>query len=191
MTSELPEFPFLSVGAPACGDEATFPQIKDAWCYEVLLEPGEMIYWPAFWFHWFVHYHEYQVSFRIRFAQQHHPLNPISASWAFSNALARALGGFAKAEEAYKALPDETRALLKAIEESFFQEPKLLESKAMAFERFNKDVMTRMANNLRSQFLKSGGKDPQGGGNDPVAGQAERTLYDPANAADAASRQEA
>ena len=81
--SELPEFPFASVGAPAVNDPQSHPEIKEAWCYEVVLEPGHLIYWPAFWVHWFVHYHDYQISFRIKCPQDHHPLDPISAGWAF------------------------------------------------------------------------------------------------------------
>ena len=143
--SELPDFPFLSVGAHACGDPAGHPEIGNATCYEVVLEPGDLIYWPAFWFHWFTHYHDYQISFRMRFPQKQQPLNPISASWVFSNALAKVLGGFAEAPERYEALPEETKTLLRSIEEAFFNDEGLVDTTTMYARRLSPEVRKKHA----------------------------------------------
>ena len=134
--SALGDPPFLSNGATACWDPARYAELARATCYEITLEPGDFVYWPELWFHWFVHHHELQMNLRLDWNTEHMLLTPTSASWAFANALAAALGGFDKLEARYAALPAETRELLTKIDQCLLAHPELLAPGAMTDARF-------------------------------------------------------
>jgi hypothetical protein len=133
MESSLMSPPYVAIQprANAVGDS---PRFKEARCFEAVLEPGDAVYIPPFWFHWFVHFPVYQLNLNIWFERDQH-LNPISATWAFTNALARALGGFAPSEEAFEKLPEETKQLLRAIESNLLNETAIYSAGQMNNER--------------------------------------------------------
>jgi hypothetical protein len=162
MSSELSNgFPFLTMGAKACAEPEKYPKIANALCYEHVLEPGDLVYFPEYWFHWFTHYPEYQLNFRIFFPVKRHTLNPMSAAWAYSNALAEALGGFVDVEKTFNSLPESVKALLIRIEENLLTNPDMIDSEAVLRQRFSKTRMAGLAETLRKEFQASGGEDPQ------------------------------
>ena len=134
--SFMTEAPFVSNVAEACASPARYPQLANATCYEAVLEPGDFVYWPEFWFHWFVHYHELQINLRVDWDVPQFELNPMSASWVYTNALADALGGFANVPATFAALPSETRELLVRIEQNMINSPRVLDRRVMTHERF-------------------------------------------------------
>jgi hypothetical protein len=136
VVSSLAEPPHIANGADACWDPDRYPQLANATCYEVVVEPGDLLHWPEFWFHWFVHHHDLQMNLRLDWDPPRFELNPMSASWAYSNAVAAALGGFSDLESNFAALPSETRALLAHIEQRLIDRPELLHGRAMTLERF-------------------------------------------------------
>ena len=133
--SAMFESPFVSNGADACTHPDKYPQLAKATCYEIVLEPGDFVYWPEFWFHWFVHYHDFQMNLRIDWDVPRFELNPMSASWAYSNALASALGGFANMQQACAQLPPQTRELLVKIEQSLINDKTVLQGAPMTKAR--------------------------------------------------------
>jgi hypothetical protein len=133
--SFMHEPPYLSNGAEACAFPDRYPQLAKATCYEAVLEPGDFVYWPEFWFHWFVHYQEFQLNIRIDWTELTFELNPMSASWAYNNALAKVLGGFANLAEAFATMPPETRALLVGIEQALINDPLVLHPRWMSAAR--------------------------------------------------------
>ena len=100
-----------------------------------LLEPGDFVYWPEFWFHWFVHYQEFQLNIRIDWTERNFELNPMSVSWAYTNALAKAFGGFGNLPEAFASMPPEMRALLVRIEQELINDPLALHPRWMSAAR--------------------------------------------------------
>jgi hypothetical protein len=91
------------------------PEFKNVRCYETVLEPGDIIHIPTLWFHWFVHYDEYQINFNTWWQLEQIPLSPISADWAYMKALCLVLGGFAAAPKRFAELPLEVQDLLTQI----------------------------------------------------------------------------
>ena len=134
--SFMTEAPYVSNMAEACVNPSRYPQLARATCYEAVLEPGDFVYWPEFWFHWFVHYHEFQINLRVDWDVPRFELNSMSASWAYTNALADALGGFAHLSSNFAALPPETRELLTRIEQTIINSPRVLDRRIMTTERF-------------------------------------------------------
>jgi hypothetical protein len=136
MESCMVEAPYLSNSAEACANPSRYPQLADATCYEIVLERGDLVFWPEFWVHWFVHHHDFQLNIRIDWREGKFELNPMSSTWAYCNALAQSLGGFANFASAFNALPAETQALLVKIEQTLFNEPRVLDPGLMTRERF-------------------------------------------------------
>jgi hypothetical protein len=164
MRSELGDgFPFLSVGAHACTDPDKFPELANATCLEHVLEPGDLVYFPEYWFHWFTHYPEYQLNFRIFFPADPHVLNPLSAAWAFSNALAEALGGFAQAEQRFNELPENVRALLISVEENLLKNRAMVDSMSVLRQRFDKGYLATLDEKMRAHFKGTAGADQVSG----------------------------
>lgn len=162
MSSELSGgFPFLTMGAKACSEPDKYPEMANATCYEHVLEPGDMVYFPEYWFHWFTHFPEYQMNFRIFFPVARHTLNPMSAAWAYANALAEAIGGFADVEATFNSLPEPVKALLIRIEENLLRNRDTIDSLAVLRQRFSKARIAGVAEQLRNEFKVTGGEDPQ------------------------------
>ena len=120
-------FPFASIWADATELPTKHPELKKAWCYVAELQPGDVAFWPGFWYHWIVHAREYQVNVRALFCPEFYKLDATSAAWSFCQAMAKNLGGFEHAEENFKQLPPETQELLKNIEKSLLDTPDLLD----------------------------------------------------------------
>ncbi len=136
MESFMTDAPYLSNVAEACSNQSRYPELADATCYEIVLEPGDLVFWPEFWVHWFAHHHDFQLNIRIDWEEKRFELNPMSSTWAYCNALAESLGGFANFQRAFKALPAETQALLIKIEQTLFNEPRVLHPQTMTKARF-------------------------------------------------------
>lgn len=134
--SFMTEPPYLSNGADACVHPARYPKLAEATCYEVVLEPGVLVFWPEFWVHWFVHHHDFQLNIRVDWHQPRFELNPMSSSWAFCNAMADALGGFGELQQTFRALPRETQDLLVKIEQTLLNQPRVLEPDTMTAARY-------------------------------------------------------
>jgi hypothetical protein len=130
------EPPFMSNCAEACTFPDRYPQLAEATCYEVALEPGVLVHWPEFWFHWFVHHHDFQMNLRLDWDVEAFELNPMSASWAYVNALAKAFGGFDQLQQKIASLPAEVRALLTEVEQNLINAPEVLRGRAMTLARF-------------------------------------------------------
>jgi hypothetical protein len=119
------------------------PPTEGVRCHRTVLEPGDAVFIPAFWFHWFVHYHLFQLNLNFWFVPDRVELSPMSSAWAFSNALADALGGFQHVAENYAKLPDETKALLRRMEESLLEKPALLSTREMLRRRVEARTRSR------------------------------------------------
>lgn len=104
--------PFFSAGQNVYHPSADHPEFANVRCYEAVLEPGDAIHIPVFWYHWFVHYDLYQLNVNVWFGGPPIPVSPVAAEWAYMNALCLALGGFQGAKETFFALPLETQELL-------------------------------------------------------------------------------
>jgi hypothetical protein len=91
------------------------PEFKNVRCYETVLEPGDAIHIPAFWYHWFVHYNVYQMNLNCWFATDTIQMNPVSAQWAYLNALSLVLGDQTNLQSRFAELPVETQELLTKI----------------------------------------------------------------------------
>ena len=128
--------PYISNVSDACSMQDRYPQLAEATCYEIVLEPGDLVHWPEFWFHWFAHHHDFQLNLRLDWDPDVFELNSMSASWAFANALGDALGGFDNLEGKIAALPEEVRALLTRIEQSLVNSPTVLHGRKMTLARF-------------------------------------------------------
>ena len=97
-------------------------------CYETVLEPGDAIHIPTFWYHWFVHYNVYQMNLNCWFGTDTIPLSPVAADWAYMNALCLALGDLPNLRERYAELPLETRELLTRISHILIDDARCTES---------------------------------------------------------------
>ncbi|MDB4957892.1 MAG: HSPB1-associated protein 1-like isoform [Myxococcales bacterium] len=128
--------PYISNMADACASPDRYPEIANATCYEIALEPGDIVHWPEFWFHWFVHQHDFQMNLRLDWDPPSFELNRLSASWAYVNGLAKALGGFEGLDKKFTALPEEVQALLVRIERHLINDPLIVDGRAMTLERF-------------------------------------------------------
>jgi hypothetical protein len=126
VTPAIMEPPFVAASQEATRVSDEHPRFRDARCYEAVLEPGDAIFIPVFWFHWFVHYPVYQLNLNFWFEAGSIPLSPISADWAFMSALCVALGGFGEAIEGFARLAPETQELLRKIEHVLLNERDLL-----------------------------------------------------------------
>ena len=123
-----------------CGDR---PGFADAECLEATLGPGQAIFVPAFWMHAVAAPRdELTMSVNFWWSPAEVPLRALPASWAFVNALVdvvRRRRPGASLEEVcaeIRGLPDETRALLREIEEALLYRPALLRAEtALALRR--------------------------------------------------------
>jgi hypothetical protein len=136
MESFMTEPPYLSNGAEACSNQAKYPELAEATCYEIVLERGDLVFWPEFWVHWFAHHHDFQLNIRLDWLEERFQLNPMSATWVYCNALAESLGGFGNFKRAFMALPPEAQALLVKVEQTLFNEPRVFDPRTMTIERF-------------------------------------------------------
>lgn len=107
--------PFFSAAQTVYRASTEHPRFANVRCYETVLEPGDAIHIPTFWYHWFVHYNVYQLNVNVWFRADAIPVSPVSAEWAYMNALCLSLGGWPVAGERFAALPVETRDLLHRI----------------------------------------------------------------------------
>ena len=152
VTSELFEKLHLSAGTGAGNDPENYPELRDATCFEVVLEPGDIVYWPEFWYHWFVHYHAFQINLRFYWRPPRMFLNPLSATWAFSNAVIAALGGFGDGlEDAIASLSPEARELLEKVERQLIENSENLDQTVINTQRYR-----RMAVDPRAHGAKRG-----------------------------------
>jgi hypothetical protein len=131
--------PFVAAGQMAYRISEN-PRFAEVRAYETVLEAGMAIHIPAFWFHWFEHYPAYQINLNVWWETDRMPLHPISANWAYLNALCTALGGFDEQTTVarFEALPEETKALLRAIEDNLLNKPSLLRPLEMLAARLGK-----------------------------------------------------
>lgn len=127
--AELVERPHFSVEQRVYHPSDEHPEFKDVRCYEIVLEPGDAVYIPPFWFHWFVHYNVYQMNFNVWFMNDSLQLSPVSAEWAYMNALAEVLGGFENFKERFTALPAQTQDLLVKIANTLVNDPTRLDAR--------------------------------------------------------------
>jgi hypothetical protein len=133
--------PYLDVGpsmlnAPFIANSARSSSVKqgrfaEAHCYETTLEPGDAVFIPTFWFHWFVHYPTFQLNMNFWWQAETTALSPISANWVFLSALAKVLGGFHACREEFEKLPDETKKLLRSIEHQILTDATLGDAATM------------------------------------------------------------
>jgi hypothetical protein len=121
----LMEPPYFTSEQTVYAPSDEHPEFKDVRCYETVLEPGDVIFIPTLWFHWFVHYDMYQMNANVWFATEQVVLSPLSAEWAFMKALGVVLGGLSVAPERYAALPLETQELLTAIARTLVTDPRV------------------------------------------------------------------
>jgi hypothetical protein len=129
--SAVMEPPFVaSEVAPEAVSTAHAP-FRDARCFETIIEEGDAVFIPPFWFHWFVHYPVFQLNMNFWWEPDQIPLSPISGEWMFMSALCKALGGFDTAVEEFARLPEETKALLRRIERQLIDDVSLKSSLAM------------------------------------------------------------
>jgi hypothetical protein len=130
--------PFVAAGQMAYRISEN-PRFAEVRAYETVLEAGMAIFIPTFWFHWFEHYPAYQINLNVWWETERMPLQPISANWAYQNALCTALGGFDEQTAArFEALPEDTKALLRAIEDNLLTEPSVLRPLEMLAARLGK-----------------------------------------------------
>jgi len=109
---DMMEPPFFSANQTVYHPSPEHPEFANVRCYEAVLEPGDAVHIPVFWYHWFVHYNLYQMNFNIWFGGPAIRLSPVAAEWSYMNALCLALGGFKHAKDRFLALPHETQELL-------------------------------------------------------------------------------
>lgn len=107
--------PFFSANQTVYRASAEHPGFANVRCYETVLEPGDALHIPTFWYHWFVHYNLYQMNMNVWFKRDVLPITPVSAEWAYMNALCFSLGGWSVAHDRFAALPVETQELLHKI----------------------------------------------------------------------------
>jgi hypothetical protein len=107
--------PFFSAAQTVYRPSEEHPEFANIRCYEAVLEPGDVIHIPTFWYHWFVHYDEYQLNYNCWFTRDAVTISPVAAEWAYMNALCQSLGGFDAATAAFEGLPIETQKLLNQI----------------------------------------------------------------------------
>jgi hypothetical protein len=112
---DMMEPPFFSAAQRVYKPSPEHPAFEYVTCYETVLEPGDVVHIPAFWYHWFVHYNLYQMNYNVWFTTESTPLSPVAGEWAYMNALCESLGGIAVAKEKFAALPEETQVLLHKI----------------------------------------------------------------------------
>jgi hypothetical protein len=78
-----PNFSRVNIDAP---DLAKFPRFADAERFEVTLEPGDMLFVPAFWYHSFVHTGDINVNVNFWWTPPRIPHSPVSAREVFIEA---------------------------------------------------------------------------------------------------------
>ena len=104
-------------------DEARFPAFRSAQCFEAVMEEGDMLFIPSYWYH--AVFHEGQVNINVNFWWQPEKfhLNKTSFRATFLGLVQSALTGgkqFAEIREvraAMEKLPAESRQLLQKIED--------------------------------------------------------------------------
>lgn len=97
------------------------PRLSEVHALETTLEPGDALFFPAFWFHSFAHEGELNVNVNFWWSRRAAPLSATSLQWAFADAFARALGKGrplppAMLSAALQRLSPETRALVSELE---------------------------------------------------------------------------
>jgi hypothetical protein len=122
--TELMTPPYFSSGQAFYEPSPENPDFKDVRCYETVLEPGDVLHIPTFWYHWFVHYDAYQINANCWFYNDQIRLSPIASEWAYMKALAIALGGLGEAPARFAALPVETQELLTQIARNLLVDPR-------------------------------------------------------------------
>ncbi|HEY4181349.1 MAG TPA: cupin-like domain-containing protein [Kofleriaceae bacterium] len=115
--------PFFSADQQRYAPSDEHPDYADVTCYEAILEPGDIIHIPSFWFHWFVHYNTYQMNYNVWFTPPYVQMSAIAGEWAFMNGLCLALGGWGVAAEKFAELPRETQLLLNNIARTIVENP--------------------------------------------------------------------
>ena len=121
--------PYFSANQSVYAPSAEHPEFAKVRCYSTVLEPGDCIHIPTFWYHWFVHHDAYQINFNCWFYNEQIPVTPVSAEWAYMKALCLTLGGFDVAPERFAALPLETQDLLARIAQSLILDPRITDVK--------------------------------------------------------------
>lgn len=129
--------PFFSAGQTAYSP-ADRPDFRDVHCYEAVLEEGDVVHIPTFWYHWFVHYDAYQLNMNVWFTPPQVPLSPTAAEWAYMNALCLALGGYHVAPAAFAALPVEVQELLCQVARTLVEDPRCSDTNAL--EQLKRDA---------------------------------------------------
>lgn len=127
--------PHLSLASDAFMHPEKYPGVSELPCYETILEPGDVVHWPAFWSHWFVHHPVEQINLGFWWEPPTLALNPLSAAWALSNALAAAVGGFGELPDALERMSPETRELLVKMEQHLINSPQLLRPSRVTMAR--------------------------------------------------------
>jgi len=121
--------PYFSANQSVYAPSTEHPEFAKVRCYETILEPGDIIHIPTFWYHWFVHYDAYQINFNCWFYNDQIPVTPVSAEWAYMKSLCLALGGFDVAPDRFAALPLETQELLAKIAQNLILDPRITDLK--------------------------------------------------------------
>lgn len=114
--------PCFSANQTVYAPSPEHPKYANVRCYEAVLEPGDIIHVPTFWYHWFIHYNLYQLNVNVWFGVDQIPTTPVSAEWAYMNALCLNLGGWDEAPDAFKRLPAETQTLLHRIAKTLIED---------------------------------------------------------------------
>lgn len=126
---EMMGLPFFSATQNVYAPSPEHPDFADVRCYETVLEAGDILHIPTFWYHWFVHYDAYQINFNCWFYNDQVPLSPVSAECSYMKAMCIALGGFEDAPEKFAALPLETQELLAKIAQNLINDPRITDVK--------------------------------------------------------------
>ncbi|MDB4957891.1 MAG: hypothetical protein JWO36_5460 [Myxococcales bacterium] len=104
------------------------PEFANVRCYETVLEPGDAIHIPTFWYHWFVHYNVFQMNLNCWFSTDTIQMSPVAGDWAYMNALSIALGDLGNLRERFAQLPVETQDLLTKISHLLVGDPRCTDS---------------------------------------------------------------
>jgi Cupin-like domain len=127
-------------------DHDRHPAFRDAEYVEAVLEAGDLLFIPAFWYHWVSHEGRVNINVNFWWSPEFVRLSPISATWVFRNALTRALASRCEvpsitgAIEQLEALSSETRALLQEVERLMACNPAMMTLAEIADLRRNVHV---------------------------------------------------
>jgi hypothetical protein len=154
--------PFFSAGQTVYRPSPEHPEFAKVRCYEAVLEPGDAIHIPVFWYHWFVHYDVYQMNFNIWFGGPTIPLSPVAGEWSFMNALCIALGGFKHAKDKFDALPLETQELLCKIANTLIEDRRCTDVREWQDAKREAPKIDIDPKLFDKQSAVAGGGDPDG-----------------------------